>query len=1278
MDVSENPPRKPRRWWKWLKRLFLAFAVLLVLAVVFRGPLLRWIVTYGGQKGARMAGIEVTWKVNGSVLGDLQLVNVKASGSLVEEASIGELSAKYDSWRFLRTRDIDIVESVTLKDVNAVLDLRKLTAETEKAAKPQKTPTNEPPQIPWPRTIDIDNVNLDLTLADGRRVVVRGFSLRVGEGMPGVLRLAELRVDPDNVRVVDVDAQVAWGDHQMTLSGLKLPYGADLKRLDLNLTRLREDIVNVGVEVALGKALATLSARAEGLFKGPLKAVADVKLQDLGSADLAFLKILPPNIAFEAVSAELHAEGPFNAQASGQVRVSGIRAAGVLVDEVTLPIQVADNRAVIESLRVVRGTNEIVVKAQADLPTNAAEWQKIAWKSQLEASLRDVPQLLEQPPPVQGVVRLTAEAEGMGATPRSVTGHVAGTGLGYEAYRLPQLDTDFTLNGKEAALRIPALALGDGNTITLNASMTMEDTMPIRADWNIQIADPALLLKTVNLPPLEQPVTATVALTGSAAFSANDPLQANATIDLSVEDGRYADAPLPRVQMKAKAAGGEATLEQLQVVVDEKNRIDLTGKARLAAPFTFAVDGGIALPQLTALNGLLRALKAPAIESGGIAAKINLAGDAQPWRSEGRVELTATKVKTAAMPEAADLGLQATFAGTTAELLNLNATVGPWRLLTQGVVTDKEANLRELSIWQNERKLMSGHARAPFDIMTPDVPAGQPLDIEMHAKDLPVGEITKAAGVPSVPPGILTLDITAKGRLETMDALVKVSLREVRAPGVPGTFQPASTDMSLVLQKNRVAVDAVVNQAPLQPLTLKAEMPLNLAQAVRQPDSVGDTPIKATLQQPETDLSFLREYAPDTVRSLPAKMKLDVRVGGTVKAPLIDSDITVDVPEVGFVSAAMPSVRDVRVRVRSHDRTIVLEDLSVVLAGGRVKAGGRLDATNLQDPRFDLNVRASEALVYRDPTSSVRANANVSIAGSLKAARVSGLVELVRGRVFREVDLMPNVFRLIPRGEDLPPPPPSTSRVEQKLQLPALMNDWTFDVKVRTRDPVYIAGNLVNGTISADVNVGGTGAAPRLTGGANVDRLLIKLPFSQMKIIKGVVTMNPDNPFTPNLDVRGESRVGEYDVTMYVYGDASDPKTRFTSSPPLSEADIITLLGTGITLNGDSSQLASQVATRAIVLLATETYRKIFNKKKKVAVTEPKLRIRYNPTTPDQSGGNGSVSGSGGGSAEASYEITPSIRFTGRFMQSGGVKALLGYVLRFGKAARAMDEEAPR
>lgn len=1265
MGVPEDPPKqKPKRW---LKRLAALCALLLLIAVVFHKPLLRWVITYGGIKGAEIAGIELSWTVNGSVLGDLYLEDISAQGSLVDHAHVGKLAAEYDSWRFVKTQEIDIVKSITLKEVEAVVDLRKLPTAKPEEKKREVEASTQPPPLVWPKTIDIENINLDLTLGDGGKIVVRGLTLRVGEGMPGVFECAEFRQEPGTLQVKDLKANVAWEERKITISDLALPYGAKLQRLALDLTQFRQDAVSVGLEVALGKALAKVDARATGLFQPPLRAEAKVKVKDLASSDLTMVA-LPPGTEFAALNVDLHAQGPLNATAQGEIKVSGIRAAGVILDEITLPIRASQQKADIEPLRVVRGSNEIRVSAHANLPEDVAQWQKIAWSSQVQATLRDVRQLLEKPPPVQGEVVLTVEAQGLGATPRSAQGKLQGSDLGFESYRLPRLETQFALNGQEATFELPGLELGTGNKVSLNASMRMEDTLPVRAEWRVQVDDPAALLTTVNLPPLEQPVTAKLLLSGKASLSANDPLKADAELNLSIQDGEFHGAALPRIELQAKTAQGLATLKPLKVTVDERNYIDLQGTAKLAAPWTFDVDGDVSLPELKALNPLMKALQAPAIESGSLMTRLDLKGDGQPWRSQGSVQLTATKVKVASMPEAADALLQATFADTTAELQKLQANLGPWKLLTQGRVTDKEARLQELSIWQNDRQLLAGHANVPFDLTQPGKAEGQPMDVVLNAKELPVAEIAKAAGVKDVPPALLTTELKMAGRLDTADVMLKIGLRDAQAPGLPKSLQPANADVSVVLKNKMLELNLQATQPPLQPIKLKAELPLAVADVMQKPESLMDAPIKASLDQASSDLSFVREFAPELLKSIPAKMELHASISGTVKAPLIDSSLKLDAPEIGFINADMPSVRDVHLRLRTHDRQAFLEDISALLAGGRVKVGGNVDAADLKDPKFNIKVQAREALVFRNPTSSLRANADVTCAGSLKAARVSGLVEAVRGRVFQEVNLLPNVMGMIPQGEKLPPPPPSTSRSEQKLELPEIIKDWTFDLKVKTRDPVLIAGNLVNGAISADVALGGTGAKPRLTGGANVDRLLLKLPFSLLKITKGVVVMNPDNPFVPKLDVRGESRVGLYDITLYVYGDATDPKTRFTSSPPLSEADIVTLLGTGMTLGGDSSQMASEAATRAIFLVVTETYRKIFNKKKTVKEEPPKLHMTFNPSGGDRANDN----------VQAMYEITPKVRFTGRFMQSGRMKALLGYVLRFGKAARAADEEVAR
>ena len=102
-------------------------------------------------------------------------------------------------------------------------------------------------------------------------------------------------------------------------------------------------------------------------------------------------------------------------------------------------------------------------------------------------------------------------------------------------------------------------------------------------------------------------------------------------------------------------------------------------------------------------------------------------------------------------------------------------------------------------------------------------------------------------------------------------------------------------------------------------------------------------------------------------------------------------------------------------------------------------------------------------------------------------------------------------------------------------------------------------------------------------------------------------------------------------------------------------------------ISGSASELATEAASRAAFLYLAETYRKTFNKKKVVREEPPKLNMTFSPSGADRS--NDSV--------QASYDLTEKWRVIGRFTQSGRMRMALAYLIRFGKAAQAMEEENP-
>ncbi|MEQ1750455.1 MAG: hypothetical protein ABL974_13595, partial [Prosthecobacter sp.] len=183
VSIESKTPKRPSRFWRWLKRLLLAGFLLLVGLAVFHRPLILALVRWAGPKGAATQGLPLTWEVNGSLWQDLEIANVKTGGGethWLPRATLGRLAVSYDA----RASMEQIVKGVTLHDLDADVDLRHLP-KTTVTVETKAAPSNKAPPLVWPRFIDLKNLNANVIMADGKKIVVHGLTLQGGEGMPG-------------------------------------------------------------------------------------------------------------------------------------------------------------------------------------------------------------------------------------------------------------------------------------------------------------------------------------------------------------------------------------------------------------------------------------------------------------------------------------------------------------------------------------------------------------------------------------------------------------------------------------------------------------------------------------------------------------------------------------------------------------------------------------------------------------------------------------------------------------------------------------------------------------------------------------------------------------------------------------------------------------------------------------------------------------------------------------------------------------------------------------
>ena len=258
-----------------------------------------------------------------------------------------------------------------------------------------------------------------------------------------------------------------------------------------------------------------------------------------------------------------------------------------------------------------------------------------------------------------------------------------------------------------------------------------------------------------------------------------------------------------------------------------------------------------------------------------------------------------------------------------------------------------------------------------------------------------------------------------------------------------------------------------------------------------------------------------------------------------------------------------------------------LESLALDSSGGTLNGSGTVGLADTARPTFDFNVRATALPLKRDEAMIIRADADLAFRGDLQQATISGTVDLVDSLYYRDFEILPV---RVPFTAPSRPRLPAIDPEEKAADLPAPFANWALDVRVSTRDPLLIRGNLASGSATADIRFGGTLGKIEPLGSAIIRDVTARLPFSTLKVNNGIVSFTPAGGLNPELNIRGSSNIGRYEVNVFFYGPVNAPRTALTSDPPLAESEIMTLLATGTTSDGlEDGQAATMKAAQLFV-----------------------------------------------------------------------------------------------
>lgn len=1311
-EPSPNPAPKAAaklRWGGW-RRVWQVLAVLLLLAAVFHRPLFHTVVRLALIQVAARQNVKLEVKFAGSIFTNLIVRDVQAlptgkGATPVEKITIEEVRLDYSLMKLLKGGVREFLSSYEVK--NADLILAPIAAEKKEQKQSLARDLNNLLGQPalYADRVRIQNFNITIKGKDAV-TEARGIDLLFDPAELGHLYVQRLAV-PKLPVFEDLRAGTSYAQRNLFLYGLALTPDVVIDRFNFDASKRAERRGSMDLQARIfggwaGVSLtgATLPKKGETLDRAYDTAlrVDTLDLNVQKAADYFGAKNVPPLVLSKfALQVRGEPERPRTWTGGLIARVTGLALGKVALEGVDLDAGFEGGKAEVRRLGLNAGGSTVAFVGTALLPETINDFAAVEADGTLQLRAPDLAALSAVLLPDAERLAGSFNADGtVGFHQRRATGDlrveakaVAGKDFGVAdasvsvraskvidaAEKNPFAGLEGSVEGVVRELRFQtysadSLTLNGGiaeELVTLKALDLTRGKNSVSAQGTYRLPPPGTPLGPLDgtfrlaVPELDAfgivikdlPVGGRLA--GEGTFRTQDG-KVNGTV--TVDGGSFSLGEFVTGDFLARVAlkNDVAEVDELRLDLPEKGRIGVTGQYTLTAPGSYEGALLVVLPKLAALQPLLATLGVKDAVSGAL--DFNVEGKGKLGTApahDGKLQLKLDKARYGKVP-VDEFRLAGVYGPRFAESSELRVVSGQTTFAGALAWVEGKLRLKDIDLRQGTQQVLTGFASVPFDPENPKelIPLEGRVAVNVNAKDLNIEKLLVSIGQEAPVTGSVSATLLGGGSLLRPTAFVKVTGRNLRSPAAE-KFAPAELDFTANYEKRELTVDAVARQPLIQPITVKGRVPLNLEGTLQQKKLDPDLPLDLAVRLPPTSLAFVSLLVP-TVRKIEGTAALDVRLTGTVKAPKFAGAATVKADFARLEGEGVPAIGQLAIDIPFTNDGAQIRTFRGEIGGGTFEMKGGVKVPQWPEAVFDLRLQADDVLVKRDDSVTVRVDTDVSLAGPLAGAAVRGTIWAVNSRFFREIDILP--IGLPGRPKPRPAPRSVAAKGGPPVKLPPIMKDWKFDVAIRTRpeNPFKIRGNLANGSATADLRFGGTGATPTLDGTVRVDNFVASLPFSKLTISRGFITFGPDQPFEPKLDIQAESNLRDYRISAYVYGTARAPQLSLTSEPPLPQQDIISLLATGTTtaeLTGSSDVLAG----RAAVLLFTQLYRKVFKKKDPVEKDQALDRFDFDVGSVDNRTGRQEVSGR--------FKINDQYYLIGDLDVSGEFTGRVKYLLRF-------------
>ncbi len=378
--------------------------------------------------------------------------------------------------------------------------------------------------------------------------------------------------------------------------------------------------------------------------------------------------------------------------------------------------------------------------------------------------------------------------------------------------------------------------------------------------------------------------------------------------------------------------------------------------------------------------------------------------------------------------------------------------------------------------------------------------------------------------------------------------------------GPAASLPPASLLANVALAGSTARVDARLEAGPNVSLSVSGTAPTA---------ATGPLALRA---DGSVDLALANAVLGAQGRELDGRLALALGVSGTVRAPILNGTVRLAGGQFQDFAQGV-RLTDINALIEAAGQTITIASFVAHAGTGTIGASGTVGALVPGLP-VDLHVTARSARPLSSDLLTATLDADIRVHGQAGTRLdVGGSLTVDGASINIPNALPPSVARLKVIRPGDKPPPAQTAGSSLLIGL---------DVGVNAPGEIFVRGHGLDAELGGTLHVGGTSAAPVVSGAFDMRRGTFDLAGISLTFTKGQVGFNGTgvgHAIDPTLDFTAQSVVGSTVADLNVGGYASAPKITLSSTPPLPQDQVLALILFGQDTKSLSALQIAQVAT---------------------------------------------------------------------------------------------------